>query len=339
MDVRDHVILGRDMQSPEAVPIVLFVFNRPDKTKRVLTALCKQTVCPQQLVVFADAPRDLADEVNVNEVRRLVRSIGWVDVHMIERPFNLGCAQNIIRGLAEVFQSHERACILEDDTLPAASWYEAMCLMLDRYVGEPAVFAVGGFPSVKSNALPKYPFDVMMSPRLSCWGWGTWADRWNGIVADLCHFRNPFGSSARVPTHAGFDLPGAAQAIENRPDFYWDVPLAVLCLHRGLLHALTRYYLVENIGVDGSGVHGSTPTEVVTFMKENNRIQDKVPLLFPPTSVRQDVCEAVQTYVRDISLATTSRRGRLSILNSVIAVYDVLTRRVRTAARRIVGPG
>ncbi len=43
------------------VPVVLFVFNRPDVTRQVLTALQAQTVSPPLIVAFADGARH-ADE-------------------------------------------------------------------------------------------------------------------------------------------------------------------------------------------------------------------------------------------------------------------------------------
>ncbi|HLA82781.1 MAG TPA: glycosyltransferase [Thermoleophilia bacterium] len=280
-------------------PIVLFVFNRPSKASRVISALRDQTVRPKELIVFADGARVPADQPRVNAVRDLVRSIEWTGTRLIERERNFGCAQNIIEGLTEVFSSYERAVIVEDDVLPAASFYESLCVMLDRYASSPGVFSVGGFPSVKADALPGYPFDVIMSPRFSCWGWGTWADRWRGLASDLPSFRNPFGSPDDVPLHAGRDLRDGARAVERRPSFYWDFPLTLLCLHRGLLHALTRYYLVSNIGTD-SGTHGNVSSAVLKFLEENNVICNSVPRSLPPVSLQAEVVSAVQQYVRQI---------------------------------------
>jgi hypothetical protein len=300
-----------------SAPVVLFVFNRPEKTGRVLAALREQSRRPPKLIVFSDGPRSLEDEADVAAVRSIINSLTWTEVELFERQRNMGCAQSIISGLTDVFRSHERAVMLEDDTMPGRTWYESLCMMLDCYADIRQVFAVGGYPSIESKALGDYPFDVILSPRFSCWGWGTWADRWHGIAEDLRQFRNPFESPDNVPLHAGFDLRDGAQAVANRPGFYWDLPLALLCLHLGLLHALTRYYLINNIGTDGTGTHGNVPPALIKFMAENNQIQERLPVAFPPVSLREDVCQAVQQYVKDSASAAIPPRKRQSILGTL----------------------
>jgi len=165
------------------IPLVLFTYNRTDTLLRVIEAIRYQTKMPDKLIVFSDGARVPTDDGILN-VRKMLHSIDWLDTEIIERPKNLGCAPNIINGLTTVFKDHSQAVILEDDVLPARHFYEAMVLMLEHYSANEQVFAVGGYPSV-SKAVANYPYDVIMSPRFSCWGWGTWAECWNRIADDL----------------------------------------------------------------------------------------------------------------------------------------------------------
>ncbi len=294
-----------------SVPTVLFVFNRPSETSRVISAIREQTVLPQRLIVFADGPRNPPDEPNVTAVRRIVRSIDWMDTEIIERERNLGLAHNFPQGLNHVFAVHERAIILEDDTLPAPSFYASMCALLDHYASEKLVFSVGGFPSIKQGALPDYQLDVILSPRFSCWGWGTWSDRWNSLSSSISDFKNPFGSADAVPDDAGADLPGMARKMAASPDLSWAVPVALLCLHRGFLHALTRYYLISNIGI-ASGTHSNprASRRLENYTKKHNRVCDRVPQFFPEVTIQPEVCQAVQEYVREVH-ATAGASGWL----------------------------
>ncbi len=288
-------------------PIVLFVFNRPDETNRVVSAIREQTTVPPILITFADGPRDPADESNVAAVRSVVHSIDWVDTQVVEREHNLGLARNVEQGLDHVFEMYERAVILEDDTIPATNFYVSMCTLLDHYADEKQVFSVGGFPLIKHKALPSYQFDVILSPRFSCWGWGSWADRWHSLAESLVPFKNPFGSADAVPDYAGFDLPGMARQIETRPDLSWAAPVALLCLHRGLLHALTRYYLINNIGI-ASGTHSNPRAKRRrrNYAKKHNCVCDRVPQFYPEVTIQPEVCQAVQEYVREISMTGKS---------------------------------
>ena len=59
------------------VPIVLFVFNRPEKLRRLLSILAD--VRPATLLVVADGPRveNAEDIVRCREVRELVAGVDW----------------------------------------------------------------------------------------------------------------------------------------------------------------------------------------------------------------------------------------------------------------------
>ncbi|MGA2971387.1 MAG: glycosyltransferase family A protein [Candidatus Bathyarchaeia archaeon] len=289
------------------VPVVLFAFNRPDTTQLVLDALREQTTRPDLLIVFADGPRNIAEESEVNLVRGIVRAVNWTEVQLVERSRNIGCAANITRGLIEVFKSYSRAVVLEDDVFPAKHFYESMCTLLAHYDRVRQVFSVGGYPSLKPNSLRGYAYDVVLSPRFSCWGWGTWADRWETVASDLLDFRSPFPSPDDVPLFAGDDISGAVLLTKARPGFYWDLPIALLSLYHSWLHALTRYYLTNNIGIS-SGVHGSAGPHTQRFIKQNNPLTEKCPLLFPPARRLDDVCAAIQQYIKDIRKADVKDR-------------------------------
>jgi hypothetical protein len=261
-------------------PIILFVFNRPDKVERLLNALQLQTVRPQRLIIFIDAPRHESDKAAVQEVRNLVRSIKWTATEIIERPSNLRCARNISLGLSEVFKTYQSAIILEDDIVPATHFYEAMCLLLNEYAGQKKVFSVGGFSGIKKGEFSRYPYDVIFSPRFDCWGWGTWADRWQDIAGKAFPFINPYSSWKNVPLDVGRDLRDGARNLEQNSHFSWACPVAILCLHRGLVHAHTRYYLVRNSGCDGSG-QNSFGSAYSRYIVKHAIIQDRVPKLLP----------------------------------------------------------
>jgi 2-polyprenyl-3-methyl-5-hydroxy-6-metoxy-1,4-benzoquinol methylase len=291
------------------VPIILFVFNRPEKTEQVLAAIQAQTRPPDRLIIFSDGPRYSSDEPGIAAVRRLCGSVTSIDTEIRERASNLGCAVSILDGITSVLNAYDSAVILEDDTLPSLCMYESMCILLERYRKEPKVFSVGGFPHLLAGALPDYPYDVVLSPRFSCWGWGTWADRWHSISGAVRAFSNPFGCAEQVPGLAGADLPGMVVTCEQHPGAYWDIPVTVLALHRQMLHALTRDYLVCNIGWD-SGAHGSPRSNEKAFRDAHNRLTMTVPRTFPPVVLDRPICEAVQEYLDQIARVSTAQARR-----------------------------
>lgn len=282
------------------IPLILFTYNRVDTLQRVLDAIQAQSKLPDKLIVFSDGAQVPTDD-GVPKVRKILHGIDWLDTEVIERPNNLGCAPNIINGLTTVFRSHTQVVILEDDVLPARHFYEAMILMLEHYSADEQVFAVGGYPSV-SRTIANYPYDVIMSPRFSCWGWGTWADRWNRIADDLAQRKLPYSSPEEIPTHAGDDLPPSTLQVRSRPDLYWDIPIALHCLRNNWFHAITNYYLTNNIGLT-SGDHGRAHSESMQFMQENNAIEEKAPRKFSKPEADPSVDSAIRAYLSAVNQA------------------------------------
>ena len=284
-------------------PIVFFVFNRADVTARVLDALRQQSVLPPRLIVYADAARHDGEKADVEAVARLLHAIDWIPTELNFRPQNYGGASNIIQGVSEVLAQYERAIVLEDDVLPAIHFYEALCLLLDTYAGEESVFSVGAYPYLRSDALPDYPYDVIMCARFNILGWGIWADRWQRVQAQLYDFRQPFPSLADVPTTAGLDLPEfARQAEENTRPFFWTgTGLMLLSAYYGWRHALTRSYLVFNIGRGaGQNVSGFPMPNTIQYFAEHNILQDRLPQRLAPAIADAAVDEAVQEYIRGV---------------------------------------
>lgn len=161
----------------DCAPVLLFVFNRPDHTNATLNALRGNALAEKsELFVYSDGSRTDADISKVNEVRALVRSTsGFRSVTLIERDSNLGLARNIIDGVTDACGHYGRVIVLEDDIVTAPSFLEFMNRALDRYADDPKVWHISGW---------NYPIDdsglgeVFFWRLMNCWGWGTWANRW-----------------------------------------------------------------------------------------------------------------------------------------------------------------
>ena len=91
-------------------PVVMFVFNRPDLTRRSLAAIGRAR--PEQLFVVADGPRlgNPDDARLCREVRELFSDLDWPC--KVQRRFaetNRGLDPNIEAGIDWVFSQVDRA--------------------------------------------------------------------------------------------------------------------------------------------------------------------------------------------------------------------------------------
>ena len=91
-------------------PILLFVYNRPAHTRRLVESLLRNAeAAGSSLFIYSDAPRDESVRPAVDEVRRYVRSIrGFDRVEVVERTENWGLARSIIDGVSTALQRFDR---------------------------------------------------------------------------------------------------------------------------------------------------------------------------------------------------------------------------------------
>lgn len=296
-----------------STPVIFFAYNRPQQTLRVLEALSRQSKRPESILAFSDAPARPEDEPGVREVRKLLRTFRNVPIVLVERPANLGSAGNIVAGLNDVFAHHPQAIIVEDDVLPSETFCEAMERMLDVYRQQIRIFSVGGYPIIYPNSLRHYPYDVILSARFACWGWATWADRWQKVGSHLLSYQPHFPSLEQIPRHAGDDVKQIVRSVNKYPGRYWDYPLILLSLEQNWLHALTKEYLINNIGFNG-GVNYMPNPRLEKFMLKTNPLSLQIPSNFPAEELKPETVAAVRRYI-----GAMHRAARPSWLDRVYA--------------------
>jgi len=235
-------------------PIVLFVFARPEHTRRTLEALAANALAKQSdLIVYADAARNESEVGRVQAVRAQVHeATGFQSVTVIERETNFGLAQNIIEGVTEVCNRYGRVIVLEDDIVTGRNYLLFMNAALDRYANAPRVWHVSGW---------NYPIDprglgeAFFWRGMNCWGWATWADRWKHFQKNPQRLAESWGQEKI----RRFNLDGAhefwAQIMANQKGrlntwaIFW---YATIFENNGLCLNPARSF-VRNIGHDGSG--------------------------------------------------------------------------------------
>ena len=129
------------IQKKEYAPILLFTYNRPTHTRRLMESLqANAEAAESPLVVYSDAAREVDDEASVAEVRRYLHTLdGFASVTLIERPENWGLARNVIDGVTTQVNRYGRVIVLEDDLVVAPYFLRFMNEALEMYADEPRV--------------------------------------------------------------------------------------------------------------------------------------------------------------------------------------------------------
>ncbi|MEZ5275161.1 MAG: hypothetical protein R3F07_02125 [Opitutaceae bacterium] len=268
-----------------AVAVALFVFNRPDYTRRVLEVL--RMVRPADVFLVADGPRaDQPDDAaRCLEVRNLLEEgIDWPC--RVQRKFadtNLGCGERIASGLAWVFGQVDRAIILEDDCLPETSFFPFCQELLERFSGDQRIGMIAGtnYRLKDAPATGSYFF----TRHHSIWGWATWRRALTGYDPTMKAWRDMVSVDeletywedrrSRLIHREMFDL------YREGPVDTWDIPWVFHLVRNRMLSVVPRLNQVRNIGTSGTRGRGD----------DRNNNLPTYPLPFPlhhPESIKPD---------------------------------------------------
>lgn len=157
-------------------PIALFVYARPDHTRRTIEALLENPKAAESdLIVFSDAAKTSSKFEPVEEVRRYIDSIkGFRSVTVHRRPHNFGLAKSIIDGVTQVLNEHDSVIVLEDDMITSPHFLKYMNDGLARYAKDDRVISLHGYIYPVSDRLP----EAFFLRGADCWGWATWRRGW-----------------------------------------------------------------------------------------------------------------------------------------------------------------
>ncbi len=237
-------------------PIVLFVYNRPWHTKQTIEALQKNELAKEsELYIYSDAPKDTKAEKEVGNVREFIENVeGFKKVTIVKRERNLGLAASIIDGVTTVVNRYGKVIVLEDDLVTSPYFLSFMNDALDFYEDEKRVWHISGWNyPIDPNGLD----DTFLWRVMNCWGWATWADRWKYYEKNTERVMESFSSEDIVR----FNLDGAenfwSQVEANRDGKIdtWAIYWYAKIFENGGLCLNPVVSFVDNIGLDGSGIH------------------------------------------------------------------------------------
>lgn len=237
-------------------PILLFVYNRPEHTKRLVSSLlANEPAKESRLFIYSDAAKNTEDEQKVNEVRQFIHTIkGFSQITIIEREENRGLASNIIDGVSTQIKQYGRVIVLEDDLILAPYFLQFMNEALVKYKDEPRIGHIHACEFTQDPVLP----DAFFIKFTGSWGWATWARAWEYFNPDGKALLNELQQRKLTKQ---FDFNGnygytrmlrrQTQGLNNSWAIRWNASLFL----KNILSINVGKSLVINNGFDGSGTN------------------------------------------------------------------------------------
>lgn len=209
-------------------PVLFLIFNRPETTRSVMRSISKAS--PTQLFVAADGPRSgrAGEAEQCEAARREATAVAWdCDLHTLFRDQNLGCGVAVSEAITWFFEQVPEGLILEDDCIPAPSFFRFGAELLQHYRDVERVMHISGSNLQYGRRRGSASYYFSRLPNI--WGWGTWRRAWR---------------------HYDFGL---------RPDWElddtWDTQWQLSIAKADGLSIVPNVNLVTNIGMGPGGTH------------------------------------------------------------------------------------
>lgn len=242
-------------------PVVLFTYNRPNHTQKVLDALSGNSDSEDtELFIYCDGHKPNSDEQDLEKIKQVQKicqsenRFKSLQVKIHEQ--NKGLAKSIVDGVSEVLNQYDKVIVLEDDIVTSRYFLKYMNTALEIYEKDKEVMHISAYiPDIKKE-LP----ETFFYNQTSCWGWATWKDSWLKLSTDAECLLQEVLTSGRISeldidgsypfsSHLRMNITGEL----NTWAIKWHTSVM---LNNGLsLHP--KKSLVQNIGHDGSGENSS----------------------------------------------------------------------------------
>ncbi|MFI5162417.1 MAG: glycosyltransferase [Sphingobacteriales bacterium] len=237
-------------------PIALFVYNRPEHTRRTLAYLQKNLLADEsRLYIFSDGPKTDADRAKVEEVRQLASEVsGFKSVKVIERTENLGLANSIISGITKLVNEYDKVIVFEDDLLSSPYTLQYFNEALNRYVNDIEVMHIGAYMyDLPDKTLPQ----TFFYRAATSWGWATWARAWKYFEPDIDKLIGDFDKQQihRFSIEGTMNFWKQMEQFKSGKNNSWAIRWYASVFLRHGLTLNPSHSLIHNIGHDGSGVH------------------------------------------------------------------------------------
>jgi len=238
------------------VPIVLFVYNRPDHTRQTLDALAANLLANEsELFIYSDAPKNQEAAEGVQAVRSLIKNVqGFKSVTVMERDKNWGLANSIIDGVTSIVNQYGKVIVLEDDMVTSPYFLTYMNDALNLYENDDRVASIHGYIYPVGKKLPDYYF----FRGADCWGWAAWKRSWDIFNPDAQFLMNEIKSQKLERLfnfNNSYDYIGMLRAQIEDKISSWAIRWYASAFLADKYTLYPGISFVKNIGIDGSGTH------------------------------------------------------------------------------------
>src|SRR6185436_5151543 len=234
------------------VPILLVTYKRLDTTQKVLEKIAE--IKPAQLYISSNAPNPAnpGENEKVLAVRSMIeKRVDWpCDLKKLYRTDHVKAGISISSAINWFFENVEEGIILEDDTLPAQSFFNFCKVLLDKYRHEPKVKIIGGSNYSNREIECKSTYYFTAFPHI--WGLATWKRTWEEYDFTLSSIRDDEVHDLLKKYFTRKEVIDSwinnYKMVKDGKTFPWDFQLGFSILKNAGINIVSAENIVSNIG-------------------------------------------------------------------------------------------
>lgn len=257
-------------QNPALIDVAVLIvfFNRPNMLEKVFAQICKAK--PTKLLLYQDGPRNGNDQDVERglKCRDIVSRIDWsCTVHRLYQEKNYGCDPSMYIAQKWAFSKYDKCIVLEDDEVPAVSFFGYCKELLDKYEDDKRIYRI-----CASNVFGEYaPYDgdYFYTRGGSITGWASWKRVIDEYDEDYAFLKDKKVIETLEYTYkdAGVPIPRFINTCTNHyqsgKEFFESLFSSVRVLGNGLSIVPTKN-LISNIGISEDSTHGGKSINVLS---------------------------------------------------------------------------
>ena len=254
----------KETETPLYMPVLFLTFNRLETTKQVFAEI--QQARPPRLYLVSDGARvnQIGEVEKVTAVREyLLTNINWkCELIVLFRDTNLGCKESVADAITWFFEHEEMGIILEDDCVPAQSFFRFCQFCLNLYKNDTRVGMITGTSYLNDEV--DSSDDYFFSKYTSIWGWATWRRAWKHYDKDILDW-----PKVKKEKLLNAVFPWDASMSQYFTQYYdriyrgeidtWDAQWGYVCRIESMLSVMPYKNLISNIGYVGSRSFAGNP--------------------------------------------------------------------------------
>jgi len=258
-------------------PLLMFVYNRPEHTKKTIEALALNHLAKEtDVFIYSDAPKNENSIEKVQLTRNYIENVQnknlFKSVKLINATKNKGLANSVINGVTEIINKFGQVIVVEDDLVSSKDFLQYMNDALQFYKNSRSVWSISGY-NVPIKIPSRYNHDVYLSFRGCSWGWGTWIDRWDKVDWEISDY-SIFKSSKKMRNKINLGGRDMANMVDEQMEDKIDSWAIRWCYTQSKLDMYTIYPVnsrIKNIGLDGSGTHSGESNHFDVAINDKNK--------------------------------------------------------------------